>query len=663
MKPRLGSVVIEAVSPQVEGGHAVKRVVGDLVDVSADIFKEGHELLSAVVRWRQLSPATDLSADWQESPLRPVGNDRWEGAFLLSAVGRYAFTVEAWPELFASWTSELSRKVSAGRPVVSELLEGAALLRAAAARARLVSPPDAARLLDAERAIATGPADAALALATSPTVAGLAARYADRSLGVRYERELPVWADRVRARFSTWYEFFPRSASRDPRRHGTFKDCEQLLPDLKAMGFDTLYLPPIHPIGRTARKGKNNRLTAAPDDVGSPWAIGAEEGGHKSVHPSLGTLDDFKRFVRKARELGLEVALDLAYQCSPDHPYVKQHPEWFSWRPDGTLKTAENPPKRYEDIVNFDFLGPARESLWAELKSVVLFWVDAGVKTFRVDNPHTKPIPFWAWLLRQVQDVHPEVLFLSEAFTRPKVMQQLAKVGFSQSYTYFTWRNFKDELRAYLTELTTPPVSDYLRGNLWPNTPDILPELLQHGGPPAFKLRVALAATLSPSYGIYSGYELCEGRALPGSEEYQDSEKYQLVHWQDRPEQIRDYISRLNHLRQANPALQLTTNLRFHGASNERVLFYSKVTPDGANRLLIAVSLDPFAAQEAVLEVPLASLGIPPDELYQVHELLRDERALWKGPHAQVRLTPESPAAVWSVLRFQRSERGFDYFG
>ncbi len=664
MKQRIGSVVIEGVEPQVDDGrHPVKRVVGESVAVQADIFKEGHDVLAAVVRWRQVSPVAPSATEWQEAPLHPVSNDRWAGAFPLEKVGRYAFTVEAWPDLFRSWTSELSRKVGAGRSVASELLEGAALLRSAADRAQKVNPQHAARLKELAQALEQGPADTALALASSAAITELACRYADRSIGVRTERELQVYADRPRARFSAWYEFFPRSASRDTRRHGTFRDCELLLPEIQEMGFDVVYLPPIHPIGRTARKGKNNSLVAGPDDVGSPWAIGAAEGGHKSVHPALGTLEDFKRFVRKANDLGIEVALDLAYQCSPDHPYVKEHPEWFSWRPDGTLKTAENPPKRYEDIVNFDFLGPARESLWAELKSVVLFWVDAGVKIFRVDNPHTKPVPFWAWLIRQIQDVHPEVIFLSEAFTRPKVMKALAKVGFSQSYTYFTWRNFRHELEEYLKELTTPPVSDFMRGNLWPNTPDILPELLQQGGPPAFKIRVALAATLSSSYGIYSGYELCEGRALPRSEEYLDSEKYQLARWDDRPGHIRNFITNLNRLRQANPALQLYTNLRFHGSNNERVIFYGKSTPDGANRLLIAVNLDPYATQEAILEVPLVELGIAPDELYQVHELLRDERALWKGPHAQVRLTPDYPAAIWSVLRFKRTEAGFDYYG
>ncbi|HZA49249.1 MAG TPA: alpha-amylase family glycosyl hydrolase, partial [Myxococcaceae bacterium] len=473
-----------------------------------------------------------------------------------------------------------------------------------------------------------------------------------------------IWADRVKARASAWYEFFPRSTANDGRTHGTFKIAEKFLPYVQSLGFDVVYLPPIHPIGRTARKGKNNSLSARPEDPGSPWAIGSREGGHKSVNPELGTLEDFRRFVQAAAALGTEVALDLAFQCSPDHPYVREHPEWFLHRPDGTIKTAENPPKRYEDIVNFDWLGPAHESLWKELKSVVLHWIDQGVRIFRVDNPHTKPLPFWKWLIGEIHEEHPEVIFLSEAFTRPKVMKHLAKIGFSQSYTYFTWRNFKHEIQAYLEEITQPPVADYFRGNLWPNTPDILPEALQLGGRPAFKIRVALAATLSSSYGIYSGYESCENAPLtPGKEEYLDSEKYQLVARDfDRPGNIRGYIASLNRIRLENPALQLYRNLRFFVAHNDRVIFYGKQTPDRTNTILVAVSLDPFAPQEAVLEIPLAGLGVAEDEVYQVRELLSDRRMLWQGPTARVTLTPEDPAAIWAVLRFRKSEINFDYY-
>ena len=666
MSSRTGSILIENVQPELDAGrYPVKRIAGDTAHVEADLFKEGHDVLVAVVRWRQASPKGQETA-WQEVPMKELGNDRYGAEFPLARNGRYEFTVEAWPDLFRTWVHELKRKVDVGRDVKSEVLEGAALLEGAAARAKASRPADAAQLSDAARALKTGgPTPDNLLLALDASLATIASRHPDRGLAVRYDRVLEIFADRERAQNGAWYEFFPRSAVRDGKTHGTFKDAEGWLPYVKALGFDIIYLPPIHPIGRTARKGKNNSLSAGPDDVGSPWAIGASEGGHKAVHPKLGTLEDFRRFREKAEGLGMEIALDLAFQCAPDHPYVKEHPEWFLHRPDGTIKTAENPPKRYEDIVNFDWMGPARESLWAELRSVVLHWVEQGVMVFRVDNPHTKPIQFWAWLIREVQEKHPEVLFLSEAFTRPKVMRALAKVGFTQSYTYFTWRNFKHELEDYLKELTQSPSAEYMRGNLWPNTPDILPELLQRSGPAGFRIRVALAATLSSTYGIYCGYELCEGRGLaPGKEEYLDSEKYQLVAWDlDRPGNIKPFISRLNAIRHEHRALQQYRNLRFHYCDNDRVLFYSKRTEDGQSQLLFAVSLDPHEEQEAIVEIPLELLGISPEDTYQVHELMGDTRLLWQGPSAQVRITPEAPAAVWAVYRFHRRENEFDYFG
>jgi starch synthase (maltosyl-transferring) len=662
MAERITSVVIEDVQPSVDGGHAVKREVGDEVIASADVFKEGHDILVAVVRWRQVSPAR-ARTDWHESPMRTMGNDRYQGAFPVHVNGRYVFTVEAWPDLFATWTDELARKLEVGRDVTSELLEGAALLEATAARAGS-SSDDARRFREVAALLKKGSTPQAIAAALDPGLRAASSRHPDRSLAGRAGVEREIWVDRVKGRASAWYEFFPRSTANDGRTHGSFKTAERFLPYVQSLGFDVVYLPPIHPIGRTARKGKNNSLSPRPEDPGSPWAIGSKEGGHKSVHPELGTLEDFRRFVEAAAALGMEVALDLAFQCSPDHPYVREHPEWFLHRPDGTIKTAENPPKRYEDIVNFDWLGPGRESLWKELKSVVLHWIDHGVRIFRVDNPHTKPVPFWSWLIREIHEQHPEVIFLSEAFTRPKVMKQLAKIGFSQSYTYFTWRNFKQELQEYLEEITQPPVADYFRGNLWPNTPDILPEALQLGDPPAFKIRVALAATLSSAYGIYSGYELCESAPLKrGKEEYLDSEKYQLVARDfDRPGNIRGYIARLNSIRRENPALQLYRNLRFFPAHNERVIFYGKQTQDRGNTVLVAVSLDPYAPQEAVLEIPLAQLGLGEDEVYQVHELLTDRRMLWQGPSARVTLTPEEPAAIWAVLRFKKSEINFDYY-
>ena len=673
MGQRLGSIVIENVEPELEGGrYAVKRVAGENLTLSADIFKEGHDFLSAVARLRQVAPPRLDHGSHQsiETTMREINNDRWTAQVSLPSEGLYAFTVEAWVDVYRTWAAELQRKAQACQPIFSELREGAALLLELAGRAQPRSASDALTFSNASRMIGgsldeslPSALDSAVRAATSSALIELATLYPDRSSAVRYQRELPVFVDREKARFSSWYEMFPRSASRSEKRHGTFKDCESWLRDISEMGFDTLYFPPIHPIGKTARKGKNNSVVALSDDVGSPWAIGSAEGGHKSIHPQLGTMEDFKHLIGEAKSVNLEVALDLAFQCAPDHPYLTEHPEWFYKRPDGTIKTAENPPKRYEDIVNFDFLGPARQSLWPELKSVVLFWIEVGIKIFRVDNPHTKPVQFWEWLIREIQVTHPDVIFLAEAFTRPKMMKALGKAGFSQSYTYFTWRNFKGELTDYLNELSHGPVAQYMRGNLWPNTPDILPQILQQGGTPAFKLRFALAATLSPSYGIYCGFEFCENRALPGTEEYVNSEKYQLVEWPgDRKADIRDYISAINQIRQLHPALRLSENLTFCDSDSERVLVYSKVDSDKTDKLLIAVSLDPYAPQEAIINLPLGDYGIEEHETYQVHELLSDTRSLWKGPTAQIRLTPESPAAIWSVLRLNRSEQSFDYY-
>jgi starch synthase (maltosyl-transferring) len=662
MPERRGSTVIENVRPRLDCGRvAVKRVAGEPVRIAADIFKEGHDDLSAVVRYRQLTPR---ESEPREEPMRFLGNDAWEADVSLPANGLYAFTIEAWPDSFRTWVHELERKIAVGRDVSSELLEGAALLGAAASRAESAGArADADRLRQGQKALQAGQSPATLAAAVDPGLVSAASRHADRSVATRLDRELRIFTERKQAVFSAWYELFPRSTSPDPKRHGTFRDAEKWLPYVGELGFDVVYLPPIHPVGRTARKGKNNALTAAPDDVGSPWAVGGPEGGHKSIHPQLGTPEDYRRFVANASDLGIEVALDIAFQCSPDHPYIKEHPEWFQRRPDGTIKTAENPPKRYEDIVNFDWMGPARDALWAELRSVFFHWIAQGVKIFRVDNPHTKPLPFWEWVIGEVHAKHPEVIFLAEAFTRPKVMKALAKAGFNQSYTYFTWRNFKPEIEEYFTELTQGPPADFMIGNLWPNTPDILPEHLQQGGRPAFLLRSALAATLSSSWGIYSGFELCENRALPGKEEYADSEKYQLVSRDlDQPGNIRSWIAALNRVRREQPALQSYRNLRFHQADNDRVVFYSKALEDDSAAVLIAVSLDPYAPQEAILHLPLERLGVPEDETYQVHEVLSGERALWQGSTALVKLTPEKPASIWTVLRFRRSEQGFDYY-
>jgi starch synthase (maltosyl-transferring) len=655
--PPPGTIVIEHVEPEIDGGrYPVKREVGDRLVVSADIFKEGHDVLAAVVRYR---PATEPA--WQEVPMRVVDNDRWTGEIDLNENRRYVYTVAAYVETFETWRQELIKKRD--QPDLrSELLEGLAFVQQAHACA---SGPDRVRLQDVlDRWKAAGSQAEQVTLALGDEPASLLRRNEERRALTVYDRELEVVVDRVRARYSAWYEIFPRSQGTVPGRSATFKDCERRLPAIEAMGFDVIYVTPIHPIGRTNRKGPNNSLTAGPHDPGSPYAIGNEAGGHDAVEPGLGTLNDFDDFQQAARDRGMEVALDFAINCSPDHPYVTKHPEWFYRRPDGTLKYAENPPKKYEDIYNLNFYCDDWRGLWEEMRRVILFWVGHGVSIFRVDNPHTKPVRFWQWLIREVQDRHPDVIFLAEAFTRPKVMKSLAKAGFSQSYTYFTWRNFKDELTQYLIELTQTEMREYFRSNFFTNTPDILPDILQHGGRPAFQFRLVLAATLSPAYGIYSGYELCEHRALPDKEEYLDSEKYEFKVWDwDRPGHIVDYVARVNQIRRGNPALHEFDNLRFYEADNEHVLFYGKITLDRRNAILVVVNLNPFQAQEARLLIPLGDLGMKPDEMYQLHNLLTDERDLVKGPVYRIRLDPaKDPAAIFAVRRWVKREQQFDYF-
>ena len=603
-------LMIENLRPRVdEGRYPAKRALGERIEILADIFTDGHDRISAVLRHR-----VEGEGAWAETAMEPLANDLWRASFVAQRIGFYEFTVEAWVDRFGSWATELKKKCDAGQDVRSELLEGAAMLRAAATRARGVEREwieQQARLLESDAAPET-----CVELALGSELAATMTRLADRTEACLHDRVLRVRVDRERARFGAWYEMFPRSAGNDPARGATLREAEARLPEIAAMGCDIVYLPPVHPIGRTHRKGANNALTARPGDTGSPWAIGAREGGHKAVAPELGTLADFEHFVATAQEFGLEIALDIAFQCSPDHPYVREHPEWFRHRPDGSIKYAENPPKKYQDIYPFDFECEDWRGLWEELKSVVLFWVERGVEVFRVDNPHTKPFRFWEWLIAEVQCEHPGTVFLAEAFTRPKVMKALAKLGFTQSYTYFTWRNTCGELTEYLTELTQTDVRDYMRPNLFANTPDILHEYLQYGGRPAFQIRLALAATLGASYGIYGpAFELCEARAVPGTEEYQDSEKYQVRVWKrDDPAHIRDFITRVNQARRANPALQYDQRLRFHGSDNHQILFYSKSTPDLLNIVLVAVSLDPHHLQEGWVHLPLEELGIPAHE-------------------------------------------------
>jgi starch synthase (maltosyl-transferring) len=568
-------VIIENVQPEIGLGHfPIKRVIGEKIIVEADIFGDGHDALSCLLLYRH-----ERVADWAEVPLKPTVNDRWQGEFKVSELGHYRYTVTGWVDHFKTWRRDLEKKIEAGQDVTIDLQIGARLVKEASERA---AGSDAEKLRDYASALTEPGVYAVEQRALDPELAHLVAHYPDRRLGCFYGKELLVVVDRVRARFGSWYELFPRSCASQPGQHGTLSDCEQRLSYVASMGFDVLYLPPIHPIGQTFRKGKNNTPATSPEDPGSPWAIGSKEGGHKSVHPQLGALEDFQRLVSKANEYGLEVAMDLAYQCTPDHPYVKAHPEWFRQRPDGSIPYAENPPKKYQDIYPLDFESPNWKELWEELRSVVVFWIDQGVRIFRVDNPHTKPFPFWEWMIKDIKAKYPDVIFLAEAFTRPKVMYRLAKLGFTQSYSYFAWRNTKWELTEYFTELTRSEVRQFFRPNLWPNTPDILTEYLQIGGRPAFMTRLALAATLGASYGIYGpAFELCENRPLiRGKEEYLDSEKYEIRHWDlSRPDSLKDLIARINAIRRGNPALHSNDSLSFLAVDNEQLIAYATARP------------------------------------------------------------------------------------
>jgi starch synthase (maltosyl-transferring) len=651
-------VVVEGVSPMVDGGRfPVKRAAGGRVRVEADMFVDGHDTVACVLLHRRKGARA-----WRETAMEPLGNDRFAAEFAVDELGRYEYTVTAWTDQYASWHRDLEKKLAAGQDVALDLLVGASLLEDAAHRA---TGKDAERLAAAAARLATAPPDEAAEVALDRTLRARASRWTDRTHATTHEPVLEVVVDPERARFSTWYELFPRSCSPLPGRHGTFADVEARLPYVAELGFDVLYLPPIHPIGRVKRKGRNNAIEASPDDPGSPWAIGSVEGGHKSIHPELGTLDDFRRLVASAAEHGIAIALDVAFQCAPDHPYVQEHPEWFRWRPDGTVQFAENPPKRYEDIYPFAFETDAWAELWLELKSVFEFWIEQGVKVFRVDNPHTKPLPFWEWCIGELKAAHPDVVFLSEAFTRPKVMHRLAKAGFTQSYTYFAWRNTKWELTEYFTELSQHDSREYFRPNAWPNTPDILTETLQFGGRAAFVIRLVLAATLAANYGIYGpAFELQEHVARdPGGEEYLDSEKYQLRAWDlERPDSLRRLVSRVNAVRRENRALQQDWTLRFHTVESDQLLCYSKTTDDLDNVVLVVVNLDPHHTQSGWVDLSLDVLGLD-DDPFQVHDLLGGSRFLWQGPRNYVELDPNVlPAHVFLVRRRVRTEREFDYY-
>jgi starch synthase (maltosyl-transferring) len=638
-------IIIEDVTPAVEGGrYPVKRVVGEPCVVEADVFREGHQILRVVVQWR-----CERDEGFAEAPMISLGNDRWRGEFAPSENARYFYGIEAWTDIFASWLADFTKKARSGRDIGSDLLEGILYLEAIAKHA---NPADADFL---SRCIANLKENQVHVVATvdtlsDPRIAEIAAHVADRAGVTRLDPFLELIVDRPKARFSSWYEMFPRSQSSAPDRQGTFREAESRLPGIRDLGFDVLYLPPIHPIGRTNRKGPGNSLNGGNRAVGSPWAIGNEAGGHTAIDPALGTIADFERFVATARRLGIETALDFAVQSSPDHPWVREHPEWFSHRPDGSIKYAENPPKEYQDIYPIDFDTPDRRGLLAELHRVIEFWIDRGVTIFRVDNPHTKPIAVWQWLIRTIQAAHPEIIFLAEAFTRPKVMRALAKAGFTQSYTYFTWRNSKAELIEYMTELSQSPMREYFRPNFFTNTPDILPPILQSGGRPSFKLRLVLAATLSPSYGIYSGFELCENQAVPGTEEYLNSEKYEVkVRDWNAPGNINEFIAQVNAIRVHNPALQELSNLRFLPIDNDQIVFYSKATTNMDNVLLVAVNLDPVNVQSGTGVVPPEAIGANAGQSFRVKDLITGEVYTW-AEHNYVRLDPLiQPAHVLRV--------------
>ena len=652
-------VIIESVKPQVDGGRSpIKRVTGEKVSVEADVFTDGHDAVRAELCWRRAG-----EQEIQRAAMKPLGNDRFRAAFTVDEMGRYLYTVEAWVDHLLSWRQELARRVEA-EDIASALLQGALLIEQAAARAS-ASDAELLRAWAAELRGTQTPA-ARQRIALDEDRYTTAARYPDRALAVRQVPELQVVVDPPLAGFSAWYEFFPRSCAPEPGKHGTFRDCEARLRYAAEMGFDIVYLPPIHPIGTIKRKGPDNTLDPGPDAPGSPWAIGSAQGGHTAVHPQLGTLDDFRAFLESARKHHLEVGLDIAFQSAPDHPFVQAHPQWFRHRPDGSVQYAENPPKQYQDIYPFDFESAAWRELWQALADVFRFWIREGVTIFRVDNPHTKPFAFWEWVIGELKREHPELIFLAEAFTRPKVMHRLAKAGFAQSYTYFAWRNTKHELTQYFTELTQGEGREYFRPNCWPNTPDILTEYLQFGGRPAFMARVALAATLSANYGIYGpAYELLEHEPRePGSEEYLHSEKYEIRHWDvERADSLRPFIARLNAIRRDNSALHSDWSLRFHSIANEQMICYSKAAEGGTNVILTVVNLDPYHTQSGWVDLDLEALGVDAQAPYQVHELLSGARYLWHGARNFVQLNPTSaPAHIFRLRRRVRTERDFDYF-
>jgi starch synthase (maltosyl-transferring) len=653
-------VVIEGVDPEIDAGRfPIKRILGDVVRVEVDVFGDGHDRVVCYLLFRQ-----EDEAQMHRVKMEPIGNDRWQASFQVSKIGDYFYTIAGGVDHFGTWRGDLIKRLEAGQDVAPELQTGGMLVEQAAKRAK---GEDAIQLGEWARTLRTKSGDEdTKVVALDAVLATMMERYADTALETKYERDLRVVVDREKARFSAWYEMFPRSYSSVPGKHGTFKDAEARLEYVASMGFDVLYLPPIHPIGMSFRKGKNNSVTAQEGDVGSPWAIGAEAGGHDAIHPELGTLADFKSLATKAKSFGLEIAMDIAFQCSPDHPWVKEHPLWFKHRADGSIQYAENPPKKYQDIYPLDFESEDWVGLWDALKGVFVFWIEQGVRIFRVDNPHTKAFPFWEWAIGEIKRDYKDALFLAEAFTRPRVMERLAKVGFSQSYTYFTWRNTKQEITEYLGQLSETEVGEYFRPNFWPNTPDILPESLQIGGRPAFMSRLVLAATLGTNYGIYgAAYELLENvPAKPGGEEYLNSEKYELKQWAIHDQKsLAPLIRSMNRARKENAALQANHELVFHATDNPYLICYSKRSAGGDNTILVVVNLDPFHVQAGWVDLDLKSLELNSREPFQVHDQLADNHYLWQGPRNYVELSPfEIPAHVMRVMRRVRTEKDFDYY-
>ncbi len=663
-------IVIEGVRPEVDEGRFPARcIVGENVTVEADIYADGHTAIAANLLHRQAG-----AGRWTVVPMQPLGNDRWRAAFTVKQLTQHEYTIEAWLDPFATWRDDLARRLEAGQDVAAALLIGAELIGEAARRA----PEGRAAALRraAARLAGKGRRSALVKAAQGRRLATLMREYAPQAgRAPRHRRVLQVAVDVPKAAFSTWYEMCPRAVwsgaglapSADPPEvgHATLRDCERRLPYIAEMGFDVLYLPPVHPIGRTHRKGKNDAIKARRGDPGSPWAIGSEEGGHKSIHPELGTMADFQRLVARAQAFGIDIALDIALQTSPDHPYVKEHPQWFRRRPDGAVQYAENPPKKYQDTYPLDFETDDWQALWQEMKSIFTFWVQQGVRIFRVDNPHTKPFRFWEWLIAEVKRECPDVILLAEAFTRPKIMYHLAKLGFTQSYTYFAWRNTKQELTEYFTELTQTPVRDFFRPSVWPNTPDILTDYVQHGGRPALAARLVLAATLSSSYGLYGpAFELGQRKPRePGSEEYSNSEKYEIKHWDiGRADSLREIIARVNRARRDNPALQSNRSLRFHHIDNDHLIAYSKQTEDAGNVVITIVNLDTSHRQSGWLGLPVEDWGLAPDEDYQVHDLLSDARYTWRGGRNYVELDPQVvPAHIFRLRRRRASLAGWEF--